>query len=437
MKKIIIRIGIFAVTLAVLWAAIFAAASIPNELIYDNMYASSIYYSDKDAFEEGGEMRKTVDNYADTILLNVAWNMGNGDPFVSCLDTKYFDGTEDGVDYGENWGLYCAITGRQSANTDYTRYWHGMTIFVRLFMLFTDVNGIKLIWTIAAFVLLALSAAILIKKRQYFAAGALIISFACVHIWNISLALEYQPAVLVTLAVLPFFIVFEKKGDGALTILAVISGVLIAFFDFLTAETLTILIPLATVFIMRKQENRFGGFRENFITLVKCGAAWLISYAGTFLTKWLLVSAVTGENKFTTAISSAEIRIAGEAEELSAVEQFFLAPLANLSTLFGGTERVEPACIVIGILISAAVLGAVFYLFRDKRRFDGAFSLTMLIIVLLPFVRYFTLNNHSYLHEYFTYRALAATILGIFSIIWFTLNFKMKKETPQKKGSRK
>lgn len=437
MKNVLIHIGVFALTLALLWAAIFGAASIPNELIYDNMLASSIYYSDKDAFACNGEMRKTVDNYADSILLNIAWNMGGGNPFVSCLDTKYFDGTEDGVDYGENWGLYCAITGRQPANTDYTRYWHGMTIFVRLFMLFTDVNGIKLIGTIAAFVLLAANCIILIKRRQFFAAGALVLSFIFVHIWNISLALEYQPAVLVTLAILPFFILFEKHGDGALSILAVISGVLIAFFDFLTAETLTILVPLAIVFIIRKKDERFGKFKQNLLTMLKCGGAWLLSYAGTFGAKWLLASTVTGENKLSDALSSAEIRFVGEAEELSPVKQFFLAPLANLSTLFGGTERVEPACIILGLILSAAILGAVFYLFRNSSKFDGDFSLIMLIIALLPFARFFVLNNHSYLHEYFTYRALASTILAVLSIIWFTLDFGMKKEPPKKKGTRK
>lgn len=437
MKKIIIRIGVFALTLVLLWAAIFVAALIPNDLIYENMHASSVYYSDKDAFAQNGEMRKMVDNYADTILLNVAWNMGYGEPFVSCLDTKYFDGNEDGADYGENWGLYCAVTGKQPANTDYTRYWHGMTIFVRLFMIFTDVNGIKLIWTIAAFVLLAINCAILIKKRQFFAAGALLLSFISVHIWNISLALEYQPAIIITLAILPFFITLEKRGDDALTILAIISGVLIAFFDFLTAETLTILIPLAVVFTMRKKDERFGSFKENFITLAKCGAAWFLSYAGTFLAKWTLASAVTGENKFLSAISSAEIRFIGETEELSSLEQFFLAPLANLSTLFGGTERVEASCIILGLILSAVVLGIIFFLFHNKNKFDGSFSLIMLIIALLPFARYFALNNHSYLHEYFTYRALAATILAVFAIVWFTLDFGTKSKTPQRKGKRK
>ena len=430
MKKILICVGTFLAALAVLWAALFAASCIPNELIYDNMYNSSTYYSDKEAFVYDGTMRHTIDNYADSILLNVAWDMNSGDPFVSCLDTKYYDGE----DYGENWGLFCAVTGRNEPNTDYTRYWHGMALFVRLFMLFTDVNGIKTIGMISAFVLLGLNCAILLKKRQFFASAALALSFICVHLWNIRLSMEYQPAVLVTLAVLPFFILFEQRGDGILSVLSVISGVLIAFFDFLTAETLTILIPLAVVFMIRKQENRFGSFRQGFTTAAKCGTAWLLSYAGTFLAKWGLSSAVTGENKFISALSSAEIRMIGETEELSAFQQVFFAPLSNISTLFGGESRLDPLCIFVGILLSAAVLGALFYLFHDKSRFDGGFSLIMLIIALLPFVRYLFLSNHSYLHTFFTYRALAATILAVFAIVWFTLNFHPQKKKTAKKG---
>ena len=58
----------------------------------------------------------------------------------------------------------------------------------------------------------------------------------------------------------------------------------------------------------------------------------------------------------------------------------------------------------------------------------------MLIIALLPLVRYLVLNNHSYLHTFFTYRALASTILAVFAIVWFTLNFRSQKKKSTKKG---
>ena len=428
------RAAVFAAVLLALWAALVAAAAIPNERIYDNMYESAFFFKDHAPYVNESQLRLVQDNYADVILLNVTWNMGS-DPFVSTLNSAYYDGNDGTTDYGENWGFYCTLAGTPP-NKDYSRYWHGMAALIRPFMLFTDIDGIKLIGTITAFVLLAANAALLLKKRQYFAAGALVAAFMCVHVWDICISLEYQPAVLVTLALLPLYILFEKN-DGALSIFAVISGVMIAFFDFLTCETLTILIPLIIVFIMRKQDNRLPEFKDCFMLTMKCGAAWFLSYSGAYIVKWGAASLVTGENKFAAALSSVEERLVGEAEELNPVAQFFLAPLANISTLFGGTARVEWGNIAAGLMISAAVFGAVFYLFRCREKFDRSFTLVMLILGALPFIRFFLLNNHSYLHEFFTYRALASTILAVFAMLWYSLEFRPKKKNSAIKGGKK
>ena len=295
------RAAVFAVVLLALWAALVAAAAIPNERIYDNMYESAMFFKNHAPYVNESQLRLAQDNYADVILLNVTWNMGS-DPFVSTLNSAYYDGNDGENDYGENWGFYCTLEGTPP-NKDYSRYWHGMAALIRPFMLFTDIDGIKLIGLTAAFVLLAVNAALLIIKRQYFAAGALVAALMCVHVWNIYISREYQPAVLVTLALLPLYILFEKN-DGALSIFAVISGVMIAFFDFLTCETLTILIPLLIVFIMRKQDNRLPTFKGCLCLTIKCGAAWFLSYAGAYIVKWSAASLVTGENKFATALSS-------------------------------------------------------------------------------------------------------------------------------------
>lgn len=428
------RIAVFAAVLLALWAALVAAAAIPNERIYDNMYESALFFKDHAPYVNESQLRLVQDNYADVILLNVTWNMGS-DPFVSTLNSAYYDGDDGTTDNGENWGFYCTLAGTPP-NKDYSRYWHGMAALIRPFMLFTDIDGIKLIGTITAFVLLAVNTALLITKRQYFAAGSLVAALMCVHVWNIGISLEYQPAVLVTLALLPLYILFEKN-DGALSIFAVISGVMIAFFDFLTCETLTILIPLIIVFIMRKQDNRLPEFKDCFLLTMKCGTAWFLSYSGAYIVKWSAASLVTGENKFAAALTSVEERLIGEAEELAPVAQFFLAPLANISTLFGGYDRVSWGNIAVGLIISAVVLGSVFYLFRSSEKYDRSFSLMMMILGALPFVRFFVLNNHSYLHEFFTYRALASTILALFAMLWYSLEFRPKKKNSAAKGGKK
>ena len=135
--------AVFVVTLIILWLIQVLSALIPNEALFANYEKSVYYYSDKDAFEytDGKRLNAVADNYADAIWLNVAWNMGRENPVEGSLNTQYHNGGE----YGVNWGLYSAVIDGGQPNTDYTRYWHGTAIFIRILHLFTDVEGIKII----------------------------------------------------------------------------------------------------------------------------------------------------------------------------------------------------------------------------------------------------------------------------------------------------
>ena len=118
MKKKFILILTFIITLALLWGFLELCARIPNTAIYDNMVKSAESYKDKDSFDFCGSRRlmSIADNYADAILLGVAWNMGES----GAIDTKYYSGSESGV----NVGLYLSLVNGEKPDTDYTRYWH-------------------------------------------------------------------------------------------------------------------------------------------------------------------------------------------------------------------------------------------------------------------------------------------------------------------------
>lgn len=377
-------------------------------------------YNGAAPFYQSAGRNSVTDNYADVILLNVLWNIKSDDPIVSSLDTKYYDGDDGVTDRGENYGLFSAVFEDTPPNTDYSRYWHGSVIFIRPLMLLGDVRVVKLAGIIFALLFLIIDCIMLIKRRQGFAAAALVISFLAVQMYNIRLSLEYMPTVLICLGMLPFFVSLEKKGDVPLSVLSVICGTMTAFFDFLTTETLTILIPLIIIMMIRKNEGRFEGFKRELATSAKCGVSWVCAYLCTFLVKWNAASIATGENKFTAAISSAEVRVNGEAGELSPVMQMILAPLANISAMFGGYERVSPANIIAGLFITAALSAGIFFIFRRGEKGSGkGFAWLMLVLGLVPYLRYIVLNNHSYLHEFFTYRAQAASMLALMGAVWF------------------
>lgn len=411
MRKIFSHSLIFIITLLSLYLLLVAASAIPNDMIKANMEKSALSYKEKQAFSYDGEtkLKDTADNYADAILLCVSWNMGDGSPFVSALDTKY----NDGGDYGENAGFYLSVTQNEKPNTDYSRYWHGSAMLIRPLHLFSDVDGIKLMGLIFAILLAVIALIILIKHKHIMLGVSLALSLALVHIWNIRLSLEYQPAILIALLFCILFLIAERKSDNALTHLSVICGVAVAFFDFLTTETLTILLPLILTIAVRAKEQRCGDFKSCIRLLLFCLISWGIAYCLTFILKWSVASLATGENKFILALTSAEERFGSTAEtNLNPIAAIFLAPLANLSTLFGSVVRVDIPRVVIGILLFAMIVISVVYLF-GKKSTDKTPQKLLSILGMIVFVRFMILSNHSYLHEFFTYRALAAPILAV------------------------
>lgn len=99
-----------------------------------------------------------------------------------------------------------------------------------------------------------------------------------------------------------------------------------------------------------------------------------------------------------------------DAEEgLPLIKQIPYAVFANLSTLFGGRLRVDFPRMLLGMALVFGLWGAIYYLFHGQK--NREMFLLMLLLGVVPYVRYLALSNHSYLHEFFTYRAQAATIL--------------------------
>lgn len=72
---------------------------IPNEALKDNFKKSADSYKNVAPyhFYNGEKWNGIADNYADIILLNVAWHMGKGNPMAASIDTGYYDGGDGGT----------------------------------------------------------------------------------------------------------------------------------------------------------------------------------------------------------------------------------------------------------------------------------------------------------------------------------------------------
>ena len=415
MKRYFRYIGVYAAVIAALYLFMVLAAAIPNDAIKKNMADSARSYSNADqyVFTDDGKMRNVTDNYADVLWLNISWNMGDDNPFTAALDTKYYDGEK----LGNMVGLYMTVTKNMAANTNYTRYWHGTAGVLRVMHLFTDVSGAKTIGFAVLVLLILKTMWRLIRDGHLDIALCLALSLIFVQVWNVRLSIEYLPSFLICFALCPSFLRRERRGDHCVECLAAVSGLLTSFFDFLTTETVTILLPLILIIVVRIKEERLGERKEVFKFLLRCLVLWGAAYGAAFLIKWSAVSLVTGENHFALALSSAARRVDGTVTVGLAREKAgaIRALGANFSVLFGGKDRTSYGRAALGLAAFGIVIAFALCLCKGSRKKQGTGYILLLGSVVL--LRYCVLANHAYMHSFFTYRALASTIIAVLSAL--------------------
>ena len=419
-RPFLVFTAIFAALLLALYLMLVLFATIPNASVRTQALESARYFVNEEsfAFTEDMQHQNITDNYADQIWTNISWYMGCGNPFHSVLDTKYYDGGN----YFTSAGLYMGITREHDANVDYTRYWHGTAGLIRMLHLFMDIQGVRKLGMFCLLLLVAKTILTLCRMGHWDLGLCVLASLLAVQFGNLRLSVEYLPSFLICFSLCPAFLRKEQKGDFYLHVLGVISGTLTAFFDFLTTETVTILIPLILVIAIRSRERRLGSPRQVMKTLAGTGLCWGAAYAGTFLAKWIAVSLATGADHIQDAWSFAENRISGVVSvgQVQRVPGLVMALGANFTALFEGTSRTEfrRAFGYLAIILVAIVI--VYRVYRVRKKIHPGTGF-LLLLGCVVFLRYAVLANHSYMHAFFTYRALASTILAVLSALVINL----------------
>lgn len=422
--EIVNKLILFIILLCFLWLGLVAACAIPNEKIKANMEKSAFYYKDTEAFsyENEGKLNAVSDNYADSILLNLSYNMGRGNPFKASLDTAYYSGTE-----GLNRGLYLTVTKDVLPDTAYTRYWHGTAVVTRFMHLFTDISGIKTAGMIKVIIFLLVNLFILIKGKNYMTALSLLLASIFIHIWNVGLSLEYQSSFVIGFLMCILFLQAERKKEKALSYLALAGGILVAFFDFLTTETVAILLPLILVTSIRLEENRLNDIEKYGKTLINCVISYASGYALTFISKWVLVGVFTGMNRFSEVFSKSQALFEKSGETANNIFiRMINAVAANFTVLFGGIYRIDYFLVFIYFVIISVVILSLLYLFGKKEKVKGVYILPLLGAVVI--LRYMVMPGHSYMHNFFTYRALISTLTAVFASIGLCITSRRVKK---------
>lgn len=407
-KRIIQYLLTFLTAACMLIGLLLASTQISREAIRDNMMQSATFLRDDALF--GARVDNVdssiIDHYADAILLGIAYQYDKDAPLTSVMQSAYYH--EENANENDN--LYTAVEQGKEANQQYLRYWHGSILLVRPLLMLFDIQQIYVLNAVVLCLLTVILLAGLVRQRAYAPAVGVMLGCFMTSAWFVPLSLEYTWTYL-------FMLLFSLIGLGLvkrkrlqlLGYFFLIAGMVTSFVDFLTAETLTLTIPLLLILGMDKGKKEV---KNPFHLTLKAAGSWGAGYIGMWLLKWLLASAVLSENVMPYVSGHIEERIGGGLR-YNAIAILFRAIGRNMRCLFPFEYGLIGVLAGIGLIVGFLYLGYVYHGTHIDRRYILVYG----IIGLVPYFRYAVLLNHSFLHYFFTYRAQLATVLAAVLIL--------------------
>lgn len=285
----------------------------------------------------------------------------------------------------------------------YYQYWHGYQIFLRPVLSLMSYQNIRLMNGILQTALL-LILCILLRKSGFgwcilplLASVAMIMPIVIAH--SLQFSCCYYIMLLGSIAILLKQDVLDRT-DG---ILFLYMGIATAYFDFLTYPAATLGIPAAVYFCIRKTAS----FRDTFCRGVKICFSWGIGYIGMWSAKWIIGSLVLGQNILTLASEKLLERSSANVFAGKTLMMTFYVTLSTNIKAFIRTPATLFLVVYFVVLLILALHDHKKYTYRISQAMQSVFP--FFVLACIPIVWYLCTANHSFIHNWFTHKALVAS----------------------------
>lgn len=429
MKKVLKYIILFLLVLILLMSFLVITAKIPKEDVKGNIKESEICFRKADEIVRKFNIREYshLDIYADSILLNITYCIDEMHPLSSVLEAKYYvkDLKYKAIDYD----FEELVRKSPEPNMQYIRYWHGSVGIVRILLTFMNLWEIYILNAIVLSILTIILLILLFKKKAIALGVSFIIGLIMTFAIMVPFCLEYTWTFYIML-ITSILTVKWKDDDKKINILFFITGMITCFFDFLSTEIITITVPLLILLILKIKDRKITNDKEALLFIVKSLFLWFIAYAFMWLAKWIISSIVLKIDAFNYVKWQAKRRINGGIAGIDQTELWMRAIERNVLTLYPLNLRKtisRPLSLIIVIVIFLLIL------IQRKNRKKIWILEAILLIGMLPYIRYALLSNHSYIHYFFTFRSQIVSIMAIVLIIIYSIEFLKEKIKSRRK----
>ena len=275
--KYVITFLMIVFTLILLLAMV---AKIPRKYVEKNLKEATTYFKENDREVTRVNRKRQysyLHPYADEIILNIIYCLDTQKPLESVLEAKYYAKFQND---GSNEKYIELIENDLQANTEYLRYWHGSILIIKPLLIVLTLEQIYILNALILLMLASILIILLIKKKYYSIAISMILGLIMVAIWYVPFCFEYVWTFIIMFITSIISVRIEiknsKNKNQKLYMLYFITGILTCFFDFLTTEIITILVPVLIVLSIRIKEKKLESLKKELIFLIKSLSLWII-----------------------------------------------------------------------------------------------------------------------------------------------------------------
>jgi hypothetical protein len=231
------------------------------------------------------------------------------------------------------------------------------------------------------------------RKGGWQTAMAVLFGLLVCYAFMMQFSIQFVPVLILALS----GVIALAQSDKPATRLFFVIGSLTCFFDLLTAPMLTLglMLVVQAALVREDVEQQPAQTLKGWWLTLRSSLLWVAGYAATWACKWIIATLLTSENVIADGIKNV-----GSRSDVLEDYGRWDAVMANFDML--------PWQFIILAMLLLVVLVAVSFRSQGWRK-----AVQLLPIALLPWMWYFFAANHSYLHNWFTFRAQAVSIAAL------------------------
>lgn len=370
---------------------------IPNHKINENIERSAKRLKNQGDYPFAIIPKKAyqMDNFTDALILNQIHCIDNQHPYKSFVLPGHLVKWE----LSKSECLIYRIESLKEPNSFYPRYWHGSTFLFRPLFLIGDFGKVRWILYAITTSLLLFLAIVLSRKTNIVKTLAMMGGLLFANMYVTQFSIQFAPVLILSLLA-SVLVCYHYQNKQYLLMLFFVIGSLTAYVDLLTTPLLTLGIPLTVLFMIYEHQKQELSLIKGLKQITLNSLLWGVAYGFTWMSKWIIATLTTNRNVIEDAIQTFLFRINPKAY----IEKTF----TRWDAIVGNADMLQ--WVYINIVICVLLVFVVFFFRKEGWRHFVFFML----IAILPYVWFFVVANHSYLHYWFTYRTQAFSISCIF-----------------------